>query len=199
MAYRGNSFFGQSLCSLAYWDLETRCYHPARRSRLFDRLGFADSVPFTEKKITILSVLFLFLSFGAFAQINSQDEQAIRESLGKEKSISQNFTNGLINVGKLLGCDPGNTNKACEEVRDPWGGESKVVNWDEVAKIKDKEKVIAMQRLEDKIIMGEGGKLITKNIVFEAQKKHFGYKIDALKARYSMYLKSCCFEAWPSK
>lgn len=146
-------------------------------------------------KKTSLFVFFLLLSFGVFAQLNSQDEQTIRESLRKEKSISQNFTNGFISIGKLLGCEPGNDSKACEEVRDPWGENKSNNN----SRLKEKDIILAFQRLEDKIIIGEGGRLITKNNIFEAQKKHFGYKMKAIKARYAMYLKSCCFEAWPSK
>ena len=140
-------------------------------------------------KTIIITVLFLCTTMGISAQITPKFEKNIRETLGKS-NVSKNFTNGFISVGKLLGCEPDDDSKACQEVRDPWE-ESKPTT---KSKISSKDKAVAMQRLEDKINNGEGGKAIPKNSVLVAHKKYSGNKLEALKARYAMYLKFCCLK-----
>lgn len=140
-------------------------------------------------KTIIITALFLCTTMGISAQITPKKEQHIRETLGKF-NVPNKFINGFISVGKLLGCEPDDDSKACQEVRDPWG-ESKPTN---KYKISSKDKAVAMQRLEDKISNGEGGKAIPKNSVLFAQKKYSGNKLEALKARYAIYLKFCCLK-----
>ena len=162
------------------------------------------------KKILILSIFIICAQ-----QIMAQSpENAIRNLLAKDTSISTQFINGMIEVGHYLNCDPWDSSKPCTDICDPWsdkpcneqlksvkvgkGKVKKVVAPKQNDAFKQKQMVKIMKHFESKLLKGVGGKAITKKQVKVALQKFRGYKIETMKKRYMQYA-HWKNNKWPSK
>ncbi len=137
------------------------------------------------------TLLLLFIT-GLFttAIIAQSPEKDIRNLLGKDPSISQNFINNAVKVGHFLNCDPWDDSKPCTDICDPWSDDPcfKQIKNLKTKKAQQQQLVRIMKNFEKVLLKGAGGKIIPKQKVLTTQKKYPGYKIGAMRNRFNAYM-----------
>jgi len=144
-----------------------------------------------KKKSFLFIALYLIISFSLTAQSNSQ---LISNVLGQDTNVSANFINNMITTGLSVTCDPWDDNKPCTDLCDPWNDKPCAGPGSGISKStaspKEQEEIIknTMKHFEQAIASGKGGKFLNNKMLLQAQKKHAGYKLKAIKSRFKMYI-----------
>lgn len=142
-----------------------------------------------KKSPYILIAIFLGFSYVSTAQF---DDNIITDVLGQDETVSADFINNMITTGRSAYCDPWDDTKPCTDLCDPW--DDKPCTGPAISKStatpEKQEQIIksTMKHFEEAIADGKGGKFLNKQMLLQAQKKHTGYKLKAIKARFKMYL-----------
>jgi len=144
------------------------------------------------------TLLFLVISSFVSTVVAQFPEKDIRNLLGKDTSITENFINNTIKVGQFLDCDPWDDTKPCTDICDPWENPTckEQIKKLKTKKARQQQLIKIMKHFEKALLKGAGGKIITRRKVLATQKKHPGYNIKAMRNRYQTYM---FFEAWPCK
>ena len=144
-------------------------------------------------KLFYLMALFLFITFGLSAQTNGQ---LISNVLSQDSSISNSFIEGMITTGKSLNCDPWDDDAPCTDLCDPWDDDTPCPNTSimkaKIAASPDMQFAIiknTMKHFEEAIANGKGGIILNKKVLVKAKKSYSGYKLNAMRARFKLYLK----------